>query len=778
MVEIFPTSRCVRKFYSHFLDRDAIVPKAMGIAEFETKAMMVLDKSLADEDTRVLVMQEASKFENFSKLKIEREFLSFIKNSTYLFRFFEELALEGVLIEELELADTYAQFEEHLSILKELLYNYKKLLGQKNLYDKITLPEVYEINYEFLKSNDGFLFHLEGFLNKFELALFMQVAKEVDFKISLQVTKYNHKNIEIFKELGIELFIDNSYLINLSTNEIEDCKPINKKDIECVVRSFSTRLLQCSFVYEKIEEFVSEGIEPQNITVIVPDESFASSLRVYDSFNNLNFAMGESFRHSELFKKLDAIDKFIRQQDEESKYRANRLRIEKTTIDEFRKQWRKSLCVEDTMKLLRAFCNEDKRDDIYEEELFKFESLLKNLKSLELQKAVKLFLNRLSKRSKDDVMGGKVTVMGVLESRGMSYEGVIVVDFSDEFVPKRSQKDMFLSSSIRAHAKLPNRNDRENLQRYFYYTLLRDAKKVAISYTKNDQSMGSRFLDELGLHVKQGCDEASYFKPLFTCSTIPSRYNPEKLEGSYDVKAGTLSASKLKTILTCKRQFYYKYMLKSKEAKVPNSEITPADIGNILHKALYEVLKKMKIIDEDMLLIELRRFLLKENEGLIWQFYTDIWMEYLREFAKLEAKRYSDGYRVYALEKSLHVEYKGFKLEGQIDRIDLRNNRLSVIDYKSGKIPKSSLKTLDKESVFQLEFYYLLASQIKEVESISYYDLKSAKFVEESLFEEKMARLDEILEELEEPLVDFEKCESKMPCKYCAFVKLCDREGV
>ncbi len=776
MTEIFSTSRCVREFYSHYLDSDAIVPKAMGIAEFESKVIMVPNKSMADEDSRVLIMQEASEFKNFSELKIDREFMSFIKNSAYLFRFFEELALEKVLIEELELADTYAQFEEHLSILKELLFNYKTLLNKKNLYDKITLPEVYEINQEFLKSNDGFLFHLEGFLNKFELNLFLEVAKITEFKISLHVTKYNSKMIEVFDQIGIALQVDNSYVINLGTKTIENIHKLNKKEIDCDVRSFSARSLQSSFVYEKIEEFIQSGIKPEDIAVIVPDESFASTLKVFDSFKNLNFAMGESFRQNELFKKLDAIDKLIRVKEEEHKYRVNRLKIEQSTIAEFQKQWRKKLNHDETIMLLRVFCDEEKKDEIYEEELFKFQNLLKNLGKLELQKAIKLFLNRLASRSKDDVMGGKITVMGALESRGMSYEGVIIVDFSDEFVPKRSQKDMFLSSTIRTHAKLPNRSDRENLQRYFYYSLIRGAKKVAISYTKNDQSMGSRFLDELGLSTKANCDEVSYFKPLFTCNTLPPRYNPEIVEGSYAVREGTLSASKLKTILTCKRQFYYKYILKSKEANVPNSEINEADIGNLLHKALHHVLQNMRVVDENLLMIELRRFLLNEKEGLIWQFHADTWLEYLKEFATLEAKRYNEGYRVYALEKSLHVDYNGFKLEGQIDRIDIKDNRLSVIDYKSGKIPKSTIKTLDKESTFQLEFYYLLANGDKEVESLSYYDLKNAELVEESLFEEKLEKLNEILVELEKPIVDFEKCESKTPCTYCAFVKLCGRE--
>jgi len=774
MIEIFSTTRCVREFYSSFLDRDCILPKAMGIAEFESKAIIVPKKSLADEDTRVLVMQKSSEFENFNDLKIEREFLSFIKNSSYLFRFFEELALERVCIEELELADTYAQFEEHLAILKELLKNYKTLLGQKHLYDKITLPEVYEVNDDYLSSSDGFLLHLEGFLSRFEFNLFVQVAKITEFKISLQVTKYNLKAVEMFDELGISLHVGNSYTLNLSTCEIENTHKTSEKKIECDVRSFSTRSLQASFVYEKIEEFIKSGIEPKNIAVIAPDESFSTTLKAYDSFKNLNFAMGESFRHSELFKRLDAIDKIIRVADEESKHRIDRLKVDQKIVGEFQKQWKKELHVEEIIVLLRVFC--DKKDEIYEEEIFKFENLLRNLGKFELQKAVKLFLNRLSTRTKDDVRGGKVTVMGLLESRGMSFEGVIVVDFSDEFVPKRSQKDMFLSSSIRAHAKLPNRSDRENLQRYFYYTLIQSAEKVAIGYTKNDQSMGSRFLDELGLNAEVECDEISYFKPLFTCSTIPSRYNPQKLEGSYDVKAGALSASKLKTILTCKRLFYYKYILKSKEAKIPSSEPTQADIGNLLHNALYHVLKNLSIVDENILMIELRRYLQSEDRGLIWDFQTDMWLEYLKEFAKLEAKRYNEGYRVYALEEFYSTIYKGFKLEGRIDRVDMKDGRLSIIDYKSGKIPKTTIKTVDKECDFQLEFYYLLVGSDKEVEGLYYYDLKNAKLVEENLFDEKIKRLDEILKDLEEPIVDFEKCNSTVSCSHGVFNKLCGKD--
>jgi len=775
MIEIFPTSRALREFYGSFLETDMLLPKAMSIAEFISYSILVPNMSSADEDTRVLLMQEACSFKNFSELKIDIEFLSFIKNSTYLFRFFEELAIEYVGIEDLELADTYAEFEEHLNILKELRINYIKLLTDKNLFDKITLPNLYELNEEFIGSTDGFHLNLEGFLNQYELNIFLKVSKIKPFKISLHVTKYNQKMIKLFSALGFTLRVNTFYTINLSTKEIEVHKELTKERLNYDLRGFSSKILQCSYVYEKIAEFVNKGISPEKIAVILPDESFSKTLKEFDTYKNLNFAMGDSFRQNDLFKKLDALDKHIRVKDEEHKYRCARLKIEQNIIDDFRKKWRKKLNHEVIIQKLKVFCDEEKKEEVFEEEIFKFSRLLKSIGIIELQKALKLFLNRLSQKSTDDVMGGKVTVMGLLESRGMSYDGVIVVDFSDEFVPKRSKKDMFLSSSIRAHALMPSKDDRENLQRYFYYRLFNSSKEIAISFTSNDQSMPSRFLDELGFTKRVSVDEKSYFSPLFEQKSLKDRYDPELLEGSFDLTKATLSASKLKTILTCKRQFYYKYILKSKEAKMPESEISPADIGNLLHEALYHVLKDSKIVEENSLMIDLRRYLLGREKSLTWNYHIDIWMEHLREFAITEAKRYNDGHRVYELEKSYSTKYQGFVLEGKIDRVDKRESKISIIDYKSGKITLATPKTLEKSVDFQLEFYYLLTRELGELEGLHYYDLKKGKLVDEALFTQKLEKLDMILEELKEPIVDFEKCESTTPCKFCPYIKLCNR---
>ena len=90
-------------------------------------------------------------------------------------------------------------------------------------------------------------------------------------------------------------------------------------------------------------------------------------------------------------------------------------------------------------------------------------------------------MQRLSDIRIDDVGGGKVTVMGLLETRGVAFRGVIIVDFNEGYVPRISEKDLFLNSTIREHSGLPTGADRQDLQKHYYYQLIHAAEAVAIS---------------------------------------------------------------------------------------------------------------------------------------------------------------------------------------------------------------------------------------------------------------------------------------------------------
>ena len=68
-----------------------------------------------------------------------------------------------------------------------------------------------------------------------------------------------------------------------------------------------------------------------------------------------------------------------------------------------------------------------------------------------------------------------------------------------------------------------------------------------------------------------------------------------------------------------------------------------------------------------------------------------------------------------------------------------------------------------------------MVSTLGEVRDASYYDLKNAIFVEDKFFDEKMLLLEEKLEILKDKNQNFTMSEDINKCKYCPYIKLCDR---
>jgi ATP-dependent helicase/DNAse subunit B len=150
-------------------------------------------------------------------------------------------------------------------------------------------------------------------------------------------------------------------------------------------------------------------------------------------------------------------------------------------------------------------------------------------------------------------------------------------------------------------------------------------------------------------------------------------------------------------------------------------------------------------------------------------------MERLKLFVQNEIKRFQDGYRVKYVEKTFSIKHDDFTLTGKIDRIDIKENYLEVIDYKSGKIPKDTQKSLEKCSNFQLQFYHLLTSSEGEVFQSYYYDLNNANLVHEEFFDQKLDLLYQKLELLKNKEHNFTMTEDLKKCTFCPYIKICNR---
>ncbi|EQB3222023.1 PD-(D/E)XK nuclease family protein [Campylobacter upsaliensis] len=744
---VFSSSRKIKEYYQQSKGTNALIDQALSVAEFLDK-ICLSQGFRASAYEQLLLMQEAcKKSQNLEqKLGISTEFFAFLKNNEYLFSFFRELALENKSIKDLQNSDYYASYNEHLEILDCVFQNYLNLLKRENLYDELSLPLSYTLNLDFLEDYESIIYDLEGFLSHFELSLLLQIAKHKELILRFKTSKFN---LAYFKELpflkDVNLKENYHYKFNITQNILLKKESLKPKSAFVKVQQFELRILQVAFVLDEISSFIRAGLKAEDIVVITPDESFCDFLRLLDQNNMLNYASGVSIKESLFYQRLRSLyesanlDDFHFDDNKDYFNEAQNFDLHNSLLHyfeldfkEFKEHFTKECEFSYFETLIKQFlANENSELRLFvEKELFFIKNLLTNQK-LNLKQILELFFIQISSFKQSYVGGGAVTAMGILESRGLSFDGVIVVDFNEDLIPKRSVNELFLNNEVRTKAGLISYEKRENLQRFYYEQLFKNAKKISICYVENEEKSRSRLLEDLEFRL----DLTKEFSQKAYLNALKLNYKakqinlepPQAPKLKHNLFATPLSYSRLTLFLESKRTYFYKYIKHLKEPrelkmdiKEQNDRKRLKNLGIFIHRILELYYKHYDFFDEKLFAS------LLENEGQkegLDALDLELLKIKFKEFAKKEQERFKQGYHIKHLElnidKSIILEGQRIELTGKIDRID-SNERFGelILDYKSGKIPEKS---------YQLAFYKLLYDENAHA---AFYDLNDFELKE------------------------------------------------
>jgi len=774
---VFPTSRKVREFVTNQKGVNTLLPTILTIDEFFKKSTYFENKKYIEEDERFLYLNEACKNINLSKLGISKTFTQFLKQSNYIYRFFSELSSEKIDIDDISSNDTYEFYTEHLQILKEILVNYLDILEKNNSIDRVNFAKYYLINKDFLSQYESIKIYFEGYFTNIEFDIINEISKLLPINIEFVYNQYNKKSIEKFLLLGFELEENYKYEIDLQNKTILKKQNI-KKEKNFELKAFSSRINQIAYIKKSIEVLVTNGVDPNNIVVILPDEKFSSMLALFDNENYFNFAMGKDIYNSKLFKTSQAIYEYINDDEIKNIENIKFLNLDIKNIDIlFKSKWNSLINKEsfnEIIEYLRTIETNRELLDKFDETIYKLERIIfLSKKTVLVKDFFKILLQKISQISFDDINSGKITVMGLLESRILDFEAVIICDFNESLIPKVSVKDKFLSSKVKSKVKLPTPHDRENLQKYYYERLTMNTNYLFVSYVKNETEQLSRFATKLfDIEIDENTYDNQYKHILYTSKTI-NHFNEEVIL-DIDLSELTWSASSLKEFLECKRKYYLNHILKIKEHEI---SLLPKgyELGNIIHKTLEDYYSQDKRAYE--ILIDI--FNKNRINSVFLNFELEIWKRKLEDFFNKEKKREIEkGFKVLQLEKKFEIDFNGIKLKGTIDRIDKVEDSIWVIDYKTSKnLTVSTKKTFESSNDFQLEFYYLAVNELYNTNNIKtyYYDLYNNKLIEETVIDEKLLRLEAIFKEFKTSNVSFDKCEKLQICQYCTYKEICNR---
>ncbi|MFY9071921.1 PD-(D/E)XK nuclease family protein [Aliarcobacter butzleri] len=775
---VFPTSRAIRDYISKQKSNNTLLPFILTIDEFLKKSISLSNLKYCEEEHRVLFLNEAIKNIDIKKLGISDNFTKFLKQSDYIYRFFLELASEKVEIEEIQNVDTYDFYLEHLEILKAIKKKYIEILENNSYVDKINLDKHYEINENFLDKFQDIELHFEGYFTKVEFEIVEKISQKIDTKIIFYSNSYNQKSLEVFKNLNINLKIDYKYKIDLTNKIIIDEEEIKSLLESYEIKGFSSRLNQIAYIKSCIEKSVLNGVNPKDIALVLPDESFVSSIELFDDERYFNYAMGKSIKNKELYQISNAIYLYLSEDEEKNISNISYLKIDKEFIDKNIKPFWNKVTNKELFVSITDFIKQKEKNieliEKYDELLYKLNiTLFSNENKILLKDVYKIFLQKLSSITLDDINSGKITVLGLLETRAVPFDTVIICDFNESYIPKISVKDKFLSTRLKQLANLPTQFDRESLQKYYYKRLISSSKNVFISYVNSETNQISRFANELfEKNIATDANDSFYKHILYDNHKIS--YFDEDIISKIDLTKFIWSATSFKNFLECKRRFYLQYILKINEHTI---SLKPKgyELGDIIHSILEDYYSK----DNKNSIEEL--FLKYKSSNPFLTLDLEVWKKKLLNFYEFDKQRLKNR-EIIMIEKEFNCSFNNINIKGIIDRVDKFEDNYEVIDYKtSSTLSVDTLKTYEKSVDFQLEFYYIALQQLFKTPNIKafYYDLNECLLKEEIAIQEKLellsSKFDE-LKELSKNEINFLKCEDKSNCLYCAYKIICNRE--
>lgn len=480
-----------------------------------------------------------------------------------------------------------------------------------------------------------------------------------------------------------------------------------------------------------------------------------------------------------------------------------------------------------------------RKDSLDLEQLFVFAKLFNQIKNLQDKygfiKELKTLHHLFQQSAKLESLSffgeplSGLQLMGMLETRNLDFEHVILLSANEGFLPEGKTDNSFIPFDIRKEVGLPTYLDKDAIFAYHFYRLAQRCKSFTLVYNTQTDAMGagekSRFIAQLENELKQRYpNEISFTKQVL--SHPLHAVKPKELAVVKDIEIQKrlkeiatgrgFSPSSLNSYKNCPLQFYYEKVLKIRDPDVVEETIAANTLGTVVHRSLEDLYKPFVnhlLTEQDLkgmlpkIPAKLKELFSEEfkkgtfNKGKNLLVYT-VAEQFLNSFIKLELKFLKNNeLHIIGLEQDLKAEIKidsldfSINLNGNADRIDQCNGGLRITDYKTGMVNKNELQTDDLQLLvwdksyqkgFQLYLYAYLYHKMKpdqkELETgiVSFRALKNGfipagfkegkqltTLLDSNLLTDFEAEFKTLLASIFDTTIPFHHKDRTEPCRFC-----------
>ena len=411
-------------------------------------------------------------------------------------------------------------------------------------------------------------------------------------------------------------------------------------------------------------------------------------------------------------------------------------------------------------------------------------------------------------------------VMGPLETRALDFRNLVILSANEGVFPRKSVTPSFVPPELRRGFGLPTYEYQDAVWAYYFYRLLQRAQKVWLVYDSRTEGLKngeeSRYIKQLEYHFQWPMRRLTAVAALHP---VPAEGDIPKTEEMMALlREKVLSASTLQSYLACPAKFYYQVVERLDRPDEVAESLDAGMLGNVFHHVMQKLyaadevtlsqLRQMagdktmlrKLIRQEVL-SEMRSIEVSGRNLVLEEVILDYVLRTLQHDIDLLVSSGSEKFRILGREKRVTGEFEGFKLKGDVDRIDsYREGEVRIVDYKTGRVEKEDVFITDEnaadvvEKLFgpvnrnrpkialQLFIYDYLAAvpgarMVNAIYSTAHWYTGALPEVGESAEFSRLvkARLKLLLEEIVDPSVPFRRTDQADTCKYCDFKNICGR---
>ena len=312
-------------------------------------------------------------------------------------------------------------------------------------------------------------------------------------------------------------------------------------------------------------------------------------------------------------------------------------------------------------------------------------------------------------------------VMGVLESRVLDFETVIITSVNEGKFPAGKTTNSFIPYDVKLQYGLPTYKEKDAIYTYHFYHLLQRAKNIYLIYNSDSQGFDSgeksRFITQLEIEKQPNHNIIfQYFNPdvpNIARQPIIVPKTQSVMTRLREIADQGFSPSSLTVYIRNPIQFYFQRVLRISETDEVEENIAVNTLGTIIHGTLEELYKptigrlltkediKISISNIEEEVLNQFKKIYKEGEIkkgrnlLAFEVAKRNVLNFLK--TELEAIEKGDEIQIISLETKYERVLSDARLpfpvliRGNVDRIEYRNKKIRIIDYKTGKVDKNNV---------------------------------------------------------------------------------------